>query len=1145
MAKISAKCEFMDNALPAGNLSLQGKFYVAEDENGEHMIFSLDKRGQLCLVLKGPNGHNELINLSSRLGLADSEKVSSFAVSQNSNGDIHLCLTARNNDAADRLLVMPPTSGNRNAWTCQFDPYKDLYTGEQWGIHVRELLLGTSNDSSTSATAYPQIYLILKHLSMNTEDIWALTVNVDTKSWTNPKTFQMPCNPDKIIDKCVANLKQGNFMYRGMFVLYQKAATDPTKLSFVGFNPTKENPTLRSINQKVPPGAAFLSSIENGKGSTDLIVCGAELTWHKSRDCLTGTPSWTTLSKAGSYSDVCQLHIAQSDNVISAWTLHDNHTLAYQEFDFHEGSAPTPRTPLIPLLDQTQSTNRFAALQNPKLGQKLFVVNDKNTMGVMEQSVETALWMPPVDVVIPQSDEIIEFKSHTIRAEVTDEQGALLANRALRVCSSTSAELIINGRSIRGSPDGQVVETDGSGTITIIIRNDGLASPIITFDGKDSTDNLLKDGPFTVDPMSKLWSTVNNIKSAQDLRNITMPDGSSFMKPGISNDDLDKAAKALQDLIRVRQELTPHSSVQLANSSSTNATVGDRLWGSWYRIRDSIETGFQWIIEKVGDVWKFIVHLAGETWTFVLGSYTQVAEAMQKILVTITPGWDHLKKMYEFVFYWDDILDFKNVLVNITTQGMLWGIDGISLLEFHVDNFFNDLRQKARHIKSANLPSELSTLKPGKKEDLESQVKQEKGDIAQEALGSPGTQYGLYHLNHSGILNEQQASGQTSLDRLQQRLGDVYQQVEHLISRLQGNFEKLAQSKNLTVEEILMGLGVDLLEDTIGVTQSVVMTLLTSFGDLILLLVEGINEAITIPVLSPQYRKLTRGADLTILDAIALVIAIPGTYLFGIITGKKPRGVVGIDSLTKLNVMKPELDEKIGHAKFKAPGEKPTGSFYLSQEEIDAIKYYEKQFISSISVAMTILKVVGPAGGMMWYIFRTWPTLAIPQPYNLKMALFSSCKNLVFWIVQFASISHFSDGRLNINELLEDPGFSNRFYSWMVGGLPICGALEGKEAEQIHTLVSGMIQTVLLADLQIRSWTGEAGYSTYLTAEEWSKLLGKVFTAASGLTKGGGGYGAATALVFTVTGGSLNILRVSLEIAGKREILCTGIGLET
>ena len=42
MATVTSRCGLVQNAFPAGPLSLQGKFHVVKDINGEHMIFSID-----------------------------------------------------------------------------------------------------------------------------------------------------------------------------------------------------------------------------------------------------------------------------------------------------------------------------------------------------------------------------------------------------------------------------------------------------------------------------------------------------------------------------------------------------------------------------------------------------------------------------------------------------------------------------------------------------------------------------------------------------------------------------------------------------------------------------------------------------------------------------------------------------------------------------------------------------------------------------------------------------------------------------------------------------------------------------------------------------------------------------------------------
>lgn len=130
------------------------------------------------------------------------------------------------------------------------------------------------------------------------------------------------------------------------------------------------------------------------------------------------------------------------------------------------------------------------------------------------------------------------------------------------------------------------------------------------------------------------------------------------------------------------------------------------------------------------------------------------------------------------------------------------------------------------------------------------------------------------------------------------------------------------------MEDIFQKLGVDLLDDVIGVIQKVVKGILGTIGDLILLFADGLNTAINIPILTPLDKKMTDGADLAILDVLCLCLAIPPTLTYKLITGNRPKGIPYVGDLVKLNAMKPELDERMGRVKKEAPdatpGEKAT-----------------------------------------------------------------------------------------------------------------------------------------------------------------------------------------------------------------------------
>jgi len=93
----------------------------------------------------------------------------------------------------------------------------------------------------------------------------------------------------------------------------------------------------------------------------------------------------------------------------------------------------------------------------------------------------------------------------------------------------------------------------------------------------------------------------------------------------------------------------------------------------WYTIYNKVQAGYKSVIKKVGVGWQFIVELVDKVWEFLHTNAPQLAEAMQKVLETVTQGWEWLKKKFAFIFSWGDILSIKNVFVNLTTQGYLVG----------------------------------------------------------------------------------------------------------------------------------------------------------------------------------------------------------------------------------------------------------------------------------------------------------------------------------------------------------------------------------------------------------------------------------------------------------------------------------------
>lgn len=538
-------------------------------------------------------------------------------------------------------------------------------------------------------------------------------------------------------------------------------------MRFVGLNYSLANPSLQSFKQPVPENARHVASFDNTDGFTDLLVSADTIWWRSAVDCfikppnpyqrpfayqpLEGEMSSRTLSPL----DLKQFFVAQAGDNLSLWTLDHHSLLSYQEFRVYrkpltQGNVrPSPSQELssaIPLLERGSYGDRFACILNPHLGQKLFVLSGNGTTGatmsMLQQNVETRIWQSPIDIMIRHSDQVREFLSHTISIQVEDESKVPLHGQELLLCCSTSAEMLVNGVSTRGSLTGTVMKTDERGSLTVIIPADGIAAPLLTVKDPPSSSSLLHGRIIDIDPMQKLWDEMAPVETAQDLLNLLLADGTPLVKAGMSNEDLRKAAKSIQDLRRVRQDLASRD----PQAVTLILTPANRQWGAWFWIMSKIEEVYEWGVEKIDNAYRFVVKIAGQAWNFLLENVPQVAAATEAVLGVIGDGWKWVKEKFQELIPCNDILSVKNALVNITTAGLILGSDVFANLEEKVDECFDGLRQKVRHLKNTTLPKALTDIRisqePPEPADGDS-------DKIAGLLKSPQVQYGNYHLQHS------------------------------------------------------------------------------------------------------------------------------------------------------------------------------------------------------------------------------------------------------------------------------------------------------------------------------------------------------------------------------------------------------------
>lgn len=122
------------------NKSDQSCLAVAADKNGQPMIFAPDDQGLLCLIVKGKQNQNEIIELNQKFAFSAQQTIRTLAVSQNTDGTIHLVFVIKEDGKADQLFVLRPMTAQPDDWKA-LSGRDGFYTGPQWDITIREILL--------------------------------------------------------------------------------------------------------------------------------------------------------------------------------------------------------------------------------------------------------------------------------------------------------------------------------------------------------------------------------------------------------------------------------------------------------------------------------------------------------------------------------------------------------------------------------------------------------------------------------------------------------------------------------------------------------------------------------------------------------------------------------------------------------------------------------------------------------------------------------------------------------------------------------------------------------------------------------------------------------------------------------------------
>lgn len=288
---------------------------------------------------------------------------------------------------------------------------------------------------------------------------------------------------------------------------------------------------------------------------------------------------------------------------------------------------------------------------------------------------------------------------------------------------------------------------------------------------------------------------------------------------------------------------------------------------------------------------------------------------------------------------------------------------------------------------------------------------------------------------------------------------------------------------------------------------------------------ELLNEPISIPVISFLYRKLT-GNELSMLDAVCLVLAIPATFVFKTITDKRPRELGGsVKDWLSTDKTLAELKRRRGRGKKSSKELMNTQVF----QNIDT-------FMNDMQVIYPILAVGTPLAGGMWWLYDTWAgavrssfdiaDLTSTSGYDLRGALKTFAGDFLIFALSVNGVFDFTK---TFEEQWNDPSkhgsFPWVFYCWLSGSLPIIASLFGSKIGTAATLGTTAFQVLVLA-MGHSKIAGTEAWTTEVVVEEWLKLIGDIAVGVVPLVKAPTSIVVAKAALATRgAGNSMNLSR--------------------
>ncbi|KAH8686166.1 hypothetical protein BGZ61DRAFT_533733 [Ilyonectria robusta] len=930
--QITGKSELMKNQKHAEVLSPTKTFDVLQTPEGDSLFFSIGT-DNIFYVTREVNQTQTgwtRVDLSSPISTLQGGAaivVKTFALAQNPKTqmfDVAVVITISGND----LLYMSTNHSNTAAdwasgitWTeIPFDAAGVSIPNPLVVSDVYLMTIANPDDESQPGTLTCFVDVI--HSPTNDLDRYYVLSSGLTKWVRHPWAINLGAG---LIDSCLGR-RTGDEIPG----IYTFGSLEGTKeLIFVPeYNFWDQNlqPPLARLQLPQQPGT--IASALNSSGYSNLFVAAASGLYvfapNAQYDGASGTlvvPD-ATIGGVDLFANITSLAAYTAGNKTVVWALGQQGQLFHVDCTAGEETTPSAWSTPVPF---SANINQFAFFLNAaSTNIVLFAYSSGQDILQFTQQpsgewVQRHILMPP-----SESSKYVEFTSFTTRIALQDDYGSPIPFQNMNITSEVPVSVYINDTyHVLGPTVPVTVQTDCGGSVTVIQETNTLGAVKLT---------ATVDGPSpvssTVDPLIKASAKLQSIQSGDDLANITIPTDDGSQKPlissNVSSDTRNAAAQALTQLMQAKSGIDakslsnttvngtggsvdpPSSTTASANPQSNPPTVdanmptAPSLTGSSTSTVDLLEHSveiaaedfFQFLKLATQTVSEFVVHFANEAWHFVatigtdvyhavLDTVVAVVNAVEFVFQKLEVAFEDLFRWLGFIFSWQDIKRSHSVMKYTLKAQIQNFINSIDVMATNIDTFFVDAENIVNGWAGVTDPGESI----GTQQKQTNQV---------QGSDSPQAHWALYHTQNgtdsAQVTSSEQPGG--DLSSVEKILADldalVTDQIDDIKTvAIQIKTEIADHIHDLTPIEIIqkiLAIAADLLLKT---AKDVLVTVLDVFKLIVQEAFNMFDSPLNIPVLSQVYKLIT-GDELTIIDLVCLVSAIPATIIYKIICGKAP-----------------------------------------------------------------------------------------------------------------------------------------------------------------------------------------------------------------------------------------------------------------